>query len=94
MSPEELRALMPKHERAPFGAIDARDLRNHVMMFGSYAVCHKRGRKWFVEFRGFGPPTAFRTKREAGEYASTWSALVWRQLHEGFYGSIKGVYGE
>jgi hypothetical protein len=57
-------------------ATDIRDLKNHVMHFGNYAVVQKRGSRWWVSFRGFGPPSPFKTKREAGEYVSLWTSMV------------------
>ena len=58
---------------------DMRDLINHVNMFGNGAVVRKMGRKWFVDFRGFGFPTAFRTKNEAMERVSEWICLLARK---------------
>lgn len=58
---------------------DMRDLINHVNMFGNGAVVRKMGRKWFVDFRGFGFPTAFRTKSEAMERVGEWVCLLARK---------------
>lgn len=51
---------------------DARDINNHLKMFGSDSVVRKLGRKWTVQFRSFGYPGCFNTKREAIEWAMRW----------------------
>jgi hypothetical protein len=51
---------------------DERALVNHWSMFGSYSICHKLGRKWFVDFRGFGFPTAFKTRDAAEKMGTAW----------------------
>lgn len=55
---------------------DMRDLINHVMMFGNSAVVRKMGRKWFIDFRGFGFPCGFSTKKEAMEKVSDWTCML------------------
>ena len=58
--------------------IDIRDMVNHVNHFGPAAIVHKRGRSWWVDFRGFGPPSPFKTKREAVDWACSWPAAIRR----------------
>ena len=55
---------------------DMRDCINHVMMFGNGAVVRKMGRKWFIDFRGFGFPNGFATKKEAMERVSDWTSML------------------
>ncbi len=59
--------------------IDMRDLINHVNMFGSGAVVQKRGRKWWIDFRGFGFPNSFTTKTEAMERVGAWVCALARK---------------
>lgn len=61
---------------------DRRDVINHVMHFGASAVIHKRGRYWFIDFGGFGFPTAFKTKREAIERVSLWVRMLAQKRRE------------
>jgi hypothetical protein len=56
--------------------IDIRDLTNHVMHFSGSAIVHKRGRSWWVDFRGFGCPSPFNTKREAVDWANHWPSAI------------------
>jgi hypothetical protein len=58
--------------------IDRRDIINHVSHFGASAVVHKRGRKWFIDFRGFGFPNSFPTKWAAMEQVSNWVCALAR----------------
>lgn len=55
---------------------DARDIENHLKMFGSESVVRKLGRKWTVSFRQFGYPGCFNTKREAIEWAMRWRPVA------------------
>lgn len=57
-------------------SIDVRDLTNHINHFGASAVVQKMGRKWWVKFRDFGPPSPFKTKRVAVEWAAAWPAAL------------------
>lgn len=61
---------------------DRRDVINHVMHFGAAAVVKKMGRNWFVDFRGFGFPDAFKTKREAIDRVGLWVAALYRVRRE------------
>ena len=61
---------------------DIRDVMNHVDHFGCYAIVQRMGRAWFVDFRGFGFPTAFKTKHEAGEMVSRWMVMLNHRLAE------------
>ncbi len=62
--------------RATMTDIDRRDIINHVMHFGASAVVHKKGRNWWIDFRGFGFPTPFKTKREAMERVGNWVSAL------------------
>lgn len=53
---------------------DVRDITNHINHFGPAAVVQKLGRKWWVKFRDFGPPSPFETKTAAVERAAAWPA--------------------
>lgn len=57
---------------------DRRDIINHVNHFGAGAVCKRMGSAWFISFREFGFPTAFKTKRAAMEHVGRWMIA----LHE------------
>lgn len=57
-------------------ATDVRDLTNHINHFGASAVVRKSGRRWWVKFREFGPPSPFNTKREAVDYAAAWPGAL------------------
>ena len=57
-------------------ATDVRDVINHINHFGAAAVVRKTGGKWWVRFRDFGPPSPFKTKRSAVEWAANWPAAL------------------
>lgn len=56
--------------------IDIRDVINHINHFGCGAVVHNRGGKWWVQFRGFGCPTPFKTKGAAMDWACGWPSAL------------------
>lgn len=76
MTPDELRALLPSIYPTVVDAVFVRDIIGHCNMFSHYAICHKRGRKWWVEFRGLGCPSPFKTRREAEAWASNWTLML------------------
>lgn len=53
-------------------AADRSDIIGHFLMFGETSVVRKLGRKWTVQFRGFGYPGVFNTKNEAIQWAREW----------------------
>lgn len=57
-------------------AADIRDLVNHINHFGAAALVRKMGSKWWVRFREFGPPSPFKTKREAVAWAANWPSAL------------------
>lgn len=61
---------------------DRRDIINHVMHFGASAVVHKKGRDWWIDFRGFGFPSPFQTKRAAMARVSDWVCAMERVRRE------------
>lgn len=62
--------------------IDMRDLLNHIDHLGNGAVVRKMGRKWFIDFRGFGFPTPFATKNAAMIMVSEWRVAIHRRMRE------------
>lgn len=63
-------------ESAPMTATDVRDVINHINHFGASAVVQKMGRKWWVRFRTFGPPSPFPTKAAAVAWAANWPSAL------------------
>lgn len=62
---------------------DRRDIINHVMHFGNAAVIRRKGRGWWIEFREFGFPHPFKTKREAMERVSNWVIALAAERRKG-----------
>ncbi|HTH99106.1 MAG TPA: hypothetical protein VL574_16935 [Stellaceae bacterium] len=62
--------------------IDMRDLLNHTDHFGNGSVVRKMGRKWFIDFRGFGFPSPFVTKNAAMDRVSEWRMAIRRRMDE------------
>lgn len=55
---------------------DIRDVVNHISMWGCDAVVKRLGRKWTVQFRGFGYPGTFATKTAAQRWAGDWALAL------------------
>lgn len=61
---------------------DRRDVINHVMHFGASAVVNKGPGGWWIDFRGFGFPSPFKTKREAIDRVGLWVSALYRVRRE------------
>lgn len=58
---------------------DRRDIVNHGSMFGPAALCKRLGKKWIVDFRGFGFPVVYSTKTAAIDAAQSWIVALRQQ---------------
>ena len=59
---------------------DRRDIINHVFHFGNASVVRRdKSGKWWIDFRGFGFPSPFKTKSEAMERVSLWVHMLYAE---------------